>query len=254
MAEFEELESCLVSLSDIASAGLASIRKEVEALKASASGVGPVFDGLAASMTRAGEAHRAAAPHMRTADQSMKELKRSAEETGRGLMQMALSVRGGVSSLPQLALGLREATTGFTGLTAALGAVAPESAAAIGALVANRRGYSPRVGVPQRPSTASRCLFAEEMNKPSMAAKELGIGFSALKAATEEGERFGHSSESVIAGIAGIQKAMTDLSQNNSELRRNMLANSVSAVISSSKYSDRAILASSETWFASTAG
>lgn len=227
MAEFEELKLS-VSLVDNASAGLDKIRTQLTQLQQTAGQTSTALFQVAASTQQFGNAVAGATPHVRTADQGLKGLTKSAEETTRGLLQMALAARGGAGSLPQLALGLREASTGFAALKTGVMALSPELAPLVIGLGAAAIGIT-AVGAVAAAVGVTVFKFGQEMNRLSVAAKGLGVGFADLKNMADFGARFGKTSEEVIQGVAGMQKAMTDLSENNSQLRQHLLAEGIDA-------------------------
>ena len=100
MADFEELK-LTVSLQDDASAGLANLRTQITGLTQTAGQVQTSFQGVAQSVQQVGGAAQQANPQVRATEQILKGLERAAGETTRGVMQMALAMKGGVGSLPQ---------------------------------------------------------------------------------------------------------------------------------------------------------
>lgn len=217
MAEFEELR-LTVNLVDNVSAGMANIRKEMAQLSQSAGEVNQNFTNIAKSVQEIGKHSQ----HVRTASQDMKELKRGAEETARSLLQMGLAAREGIGSFPQLALGLRGAYQGLTAVNAAMTSLAPASRAVVVELAAVGVGVA-AVGAAVAGYSISVFKFSREMFQLSQTARALGISFETMKSLTEQNERFGISAEQTAGQLARLQEVITDLSENNSRVRHEML-------------------------------
>jgi hypothetical protein len=221
MAEFEELR-LTVSLVDNASAGLANIRAQLTGIQQTAGQVGETMARATAQVQAFGKAHQEAAPHLRNTQDQFKQLTHSAEEFGRGLAQTVLTMRGGVGALPQLALGLREASQGFSALKVSVGALAPEMAGTVAALGAVTLGVV-AVGAAVAAVAVSAFNFSREMYQMSQSAKALGMTLGELKNLTDEGARFGVSAEQVVRSMAAIQQAQLNLVQRGSPLRQQLL-------------------------------
>jgi hypothetical protein len=222
MAEFEELRLSVV-LTDNATAGLTAIRQQITLLTQSASGAVDPLNRVAESAKRVGESTRGATPHVTSAEKAMKDLGRTTEAAARGVMQMALSVRGGIGALPQLALGLREATTGVSGMSEAMEKIAPASRASLMALAGVAVGVA-AVGAAVAAYFISVFKFAREMKELNDSAKVLGMSLGQLKDAQDQARVFGIAAESIVQSFGAIQAAQVDLYQNNSQLRQRLIA------------------------------
>ena len=172
---------------------------------------------------KAGAASRDAAPHTRNLNDQMKELTRNAEETGRGLAQMVLASRGGVASFAELALGLREATQGLSGVNQGMATLAPNARMAVIGLAGIVTGIA-AVGAAVVAYGISVFKFSQEMYQLSQTAHGLGLTFAQLKNLTEQNEKYGISTETVISNVGRLQEALTDLSENNSQVRQQLLS------------------------------
>lgn len=227
MAEFDELK-LTVTLVDDASAGLASIRTQLTQLTQTAGQVQTAFAGVASSAQQVGQAHSQAVPHISSAEKALKELKGSAEETTRGMLQMGLAARRGVEAFPEMALGLREATQGLKGVSTGLAELAPASRVAVLAIGAVAIGVTAVVAaVGAFGLTVFK--FAREMSLINDTAKTLGTSFADLKNAIDIAEKFDVAAETVIRNFNGIAAAQANLSQNNSSSRHRLLGMGVDA-------------------------
>ena len=133
MADFDELK-LTVSLTDDASAGLTNIRAQLTAITQQAGQVQTAFAGVSSSVTQLGSAAQQTHPHVRTVDQALKGLEKSAEEAARGVLEMGLAAREGAGGWAQMALGLRGATQGLSGVAEGMEALGASSRVAVLAL------------------------------------------------------------------------------------------------------------------------
>ena len=115
MAEFES-RKLTVTLDDQASAGLANLRTAISSLTSTATQATASLAQVAQGVQQTGAAAGQAVPAVRQTDRALSDLGKSAGDTASGVMQMVMSMRGGVGSLPQLALGLRQASLGIQGI------------------------------------------------------------------------------------------------------------------------------------------
>jgi hypothetical protein len=227
MAEFEELKLS-VNLVDNASAGLANIRSQIVQLTQVAGQAQGALGNAANAATQLANSARNAAPHLHGTEKSLKELTKSSEETARGLLHMALAAPRGAEGFAELALGAREAWTGFSGVNTALKVLAPEMAATAAVVGIAAIGFTALAAAVVATGVVV-FEFASEVNKLNLVAKTLGMSFGELKNIVDESAKFGVATETVIHNLAGIQKAMVDLANNNSGLRRRMLSEGVDA-------------------------
>ena len=227
MADFEELK-LTVTLVDDASTGLASIRTQLTQLTQTAGEVQTAFARVSSSAQQVGSAAQQAAPRISSAEKALKELKGSAEETTRGMLQMGLAARRGMEAFPEMALGLREATQGLKGVSTGLTELAPASRVAvlsIGAIAVGVTAVTAAVvgfGI-------TVFKFAREMSLINDTAKTLGMSFADLKNAIDIAEKFDVAAETVIRNFNGIAAAQANLSQNNSSTRHRLLGMGVDA-------------------------
>ena len=227
MADFEELK-LTVTLVDDASTGLASIRTQLTQLTQTAGQVQTAFAGVSSSAQQVGHAAQQAAPRISSAEKALKELKGSAEETTRGMLQMGLAARRGMEAFPEMALGLREATQGLKGVSTGLSELAPASRVAVLSIGAVAVGVTAvTAAVVGFGITVFR--FAREMSLINDTAKTLGTSFADLKNAIDIAEKFDVAAETVIRNFNGIAAAQANLSQNNSSSRHRLLGMGVDA-------------------------
>ena len=210
-----------VTLTDDASAGLANLRQQITGLTQAAGQVQTSFQGVAQSVAQVGSAANAATPHLVRHKDALKEVEKAAGDTASGLAQMALSARGGISSIPQLALGLRQAVGGFNALKESVGALSPELAAVVATTGAVVVGIT-AIGAAAVAYGVSVFKFSQQMNQLALSAKSLGVGFGDLKNMVDYGDKFGQTAEQVVTGAARMQKALTDLGENGSKLRQQL--------------------------------
>ena len=220
MADFEELKLS-VTLTDDASAGLANLRQQITGLTQAAGQVQTSFQGVAQSVAQVGNAANAATPHLVRHKDALKEVEKAAGDTASGMMQMVLSTRGGISAIPQLALGLRQAVGGFNALTESVGALSPELAATIAPLGGVVLGIT-AIGTAAIAYGVSVFKFSQQMNQLALSARSIGVGFGELKNMVDFGDKFGQTSEQVVSGAAKMAKALTDLGENGSKLRQQL--------------------------------
>ena len=221
MAEFEELK-LQVSFADSASTGLAAVRQQIVGLQQAAGQTSESFNRLGDSAKRIGEGFRGSTPHIAGVDKALKDLERSAEGTTRGMAQMALSMKGGIGALPQLALGLREATQGLAGMGESLADVAPAARLATLAIGGVAVGVV-ALGAAVVAYGVSVFRYAREMDQLSRSAKAVGSTFSELKFAADEGKAFGATVELVTRNMAGMAHAQADLLQGGSAIRQQLV-------------------------------
>ena len=226
MADFEELK-LTVNLVDNASAGLANIRTQITQLTQTASQAQTAFAGVATGTQQLGNAAQQAAPKVSSQEKALKELSRSAEETGRGLVQMALAARRGGEAWAEMALSTREAFTGLKGATAAMGELGVASRAMVLGLGSVAIGVA-AVGAAVAAYGISVFKFSQEMYTLSQTAKALGTTFGQLRSMTEQNERFGISAEQTTEQLANMNEVVTDLTLSGSRLRQQMLSQGVS--------------------------
>ena len=222
MADFEELK-LTVSLTDDASAGLATIRTQLTQLTQTAGQVQTALSGVASSAQQVGQAHRDAAPHVNRQEKALKDLAKSAEETTRGLVQMALSTRGGIGGFADLALGARGAMVGLQGVNESMAALGASSRLMVVGLGGVALGVA-AIGAAVVAYGISVFKFSQEMYTLSQTAKALGTTFGQLRNMTEQNERFGVSAEQTTAQLASMNEVVTDLSLSGSRLRQQMLS------------------------------
>jgi GH24 family phage-related lysozyme (muramidase) len=173
-----------------------------------------------------GNAAQQATPRISTQEKALKDLARSAEETTRGVLQMALAARQGAGAFPQLALATREAWTGLQGVNVAMGALGVASRAMVVSLGAVAIGVGV-VGAAVAAYGISVFKFSQEMFTLSKTARALGMTFGQLRGMTEQNERFGISVEQTTAQIGQMNEALTDLSFSGSKIRQQMLSQGV---------------------------
>jgi hypothetical protein len=227
MADFEELK-LTVSLVDDISPGLTAIRTQLTQLTQTAGQVQTALSGVAASTEAAGKASRNAHPEHSAHAKALKELGRSAEETGRGILQMGLAARRGAEAFPELALATREAWTGMQGVSVAMGALGVASRGMVVALGGVALGIA-AVGAAVAAYGISVFKFSQEMFTLSQTAKALGMTLGTLRNLTEQNERFGISTEKTIAQIGMVNEALTDLTLSGSKLRQSLLGQGLPA-------------------------
>lgn len=186
------------------------------------------FAGVAASTQQIGQAAQQTTPRVSSVEKALKDLSRSAEETSRGMLQMVLSMRGGVGALPQLALGLREATQGLKGVNEGMAALAPATRLAVIGLGGIAIGIT-AIGAAVAAYGISVFKFSQEMFTLSQTARALGMTFGQLRNMTEQNERFGISAENTAAQIGRVNEALTDLTLSGSKLRQSLLSEGVPA-------------------------
>ena len=177
---------------------------------------------MAVGTQQVGNAAQQAAPHVSTVEKTLKDLTRSAEETSRGVLQMALAARGGIGAFPQLALGLREATQGFKGVNEGMALLAPTARLAVIGLGAVAIGIT-AIGAAVAAYGISVFKFSQEMFTLSQTARSLGMTFGQLRNMTEQNERFGISAENTVAQLGQMNEALTDLTLSGSKLRQQLL-------------------------------
>lgn len=227
MAEFEELK-LTVNLTDNASAGLANIRVQIVQLAQATDVVATGLNKVAASATQVGQAAQQAAPKISSQEKSLKELTRSAEETSRGLVGMALAARRGTEAFPELALATREAFTGLKGVNVAMGELGAASRLMVVGLGSVVVGIA-AIGAAVVAYGISVFKFSQEMYTLSQTAKSLGMTFGSLKNITEQNERFGISVDATVGQLAKMNDALTDLSMSGSKVRQSLLSQGVPA-------------------------
>jgi len=227
MADFEELK-LTVNLVDNASAGLGNIRTQLTQLMQTAGQVQTAFSGVATSTQQVGNAAQQAAPKVSSQEKALKELTRSAEETGRGLVQMALASRRGTEAWAEMALSTREAFTGLKGASVAMGELGVASRAMVVGLGSVALGIG-AVGAAVAAYGISVFKFSQEMFTLSQTAKSLGMTLGTLRNVTEQNERFGISVNQTVAQLGQMNEALTDLTLSGSQLRQQLLSQGVPA-------------------------
>ena len=227
MADFEELK-LTVNLVDNASAGLGNIRTQLTQLMQTAGQVQTAFSGVATSTQQVGNAAQQAAPKVSSQEKALKELTRSAEETGRGLVQMALASRRGTEAWAEMALSTREAFTGLKGASVAMGELGVASRAMVVGLGSVALGIG-AVGAAVAAYGISVFRFSQEMFTLSQTAKSLGMTLGTLRNVTEQNERFGISVNQTVAQLGQMNEALTDLTLSGSQLRQQLLSQGVPA-------------------------
>lgn len=221
MADFDELK-LTVTLTDNASAGLANIRAQLTGIVQTAGQVQTAFAGVSSSVTQVGQAAQRTVPHVSSQEKALKDLTHSAEETTRGLLQMGLAARRGAEAFPELAIATREAWTGIRGASVAMGEMGAASQTMVVALGGVVLGVA-AIGAAVVAYGISVFKFSQEMYQLSQTAKTLGVTFGSLRSLTEQNERFGTSVDATIGQIGRLQEALTDLSENNSQLRQQLI-------------------------------
>jgi uncharacterized protein (TIGR02594 family) len=221
MADFEELK-LTVTLVDDASAGLTNIRTQLTQLTQTAGQVQTAFAGVAGGVQQVGQAAQQARPHVANQEKALKELSRSAEETTRGILQMGLAARRGAEAFPELVLATREAWAGVKGVSVVMGELGAASRLMVVGLGAVVVGIG-AIGAAVAAYGISVFKFSREMYTLSQTAKSLGMTFGSLRTVTEQNERFGVSVEATVGQLGRLQEALTDLSENNSRLRHELL-------------------------------
>ena len=229
MAEFEELR-LTVNLADNASAGLAGIRAKIADLTQSMAGLTTGATAASTAITGVGSASASVAPRIHAVHNETESLSKSSLALGRSLTEVARAALAGglgfpvlASSMKEAALGVGSMATGVMSLTAGLGALGPVAATAtvaIGALAIGIVAFGAAVvgyGV-------MVFKFAREMAQLSTTAKAMGSTFAELKNARDYADRFGESIEQVTQNLSGLQRAQTDLAQNNSGLANSLIA------------------------------
>ena len=226
MPDFEELK-LTVSLTDSASAGLANIRTQLVQLTQTAGQVQTALGNVATSTQQVGNAAQQAVPRINSQEKALKELTRSAEETGRGFAQMFLASRQGVAGLAQLALGFRQAQTGLQGISAGMGELGVASRLMVVGLGGVALGVA-AVAASVAAYGISVFKFSQEMYTLSQTAKVLGMTFGSLKNITEQNERYGISVGETTSQIAKMNDVLADLSLSGSKVRQQMLSLGIS--------------------------
>ena len=227
MAEFEELR-LTVSLADNASAGLRRLRAEIGQMTTTAASLTTGLNAGTASLVNFGDASQNAAPRVRSLNAQMRDLQRSASDTGRALGQMGLSARRGLAGMPQIALGLWDASRGVSNMGTALAEVAPAGRIAVLALGGIALTVA-AVGAAVVAYGISVFRFSREMDQLARTARQMGMSFADLKNAQDQARAFGSSAEGVIRSFQGVQAAQLDLYKNNSQLRAKLLGQGVDA-------------------------
>jgi hypothetical protein len=227
MPDFEELK-LTVNLVDNASTGIASIRTQLTQLSQQAGQVNTAFSQVATSVQQVGNAAQQASPKLSGHDKALKELNRSAEETGRGLVQMALNARRGMEAFPGLALSLRETTQGLKGISEGMAELAPSMRLAVVGFGGFVVGIT-AVGAALAAYGISVFKFGQEMYRLSQTARSLGMTFASLKTMTDQNAAFGISVQQTTAQLAQMQSALADLSVSGSQLRQQMLGMGIPA-------------------------
>ena len=226
MADFEELK-LTVNLTDNASAGLANLRTQITQLAQAAGQVQTALTGVATSATQVGSAAQQATPKVSSQEKALKELARSAEDTGRNLVQMVLASRQGVAGFTELALATRGAFSGLQGVNAGM----VELGAASRAMVVGLAGVAIGIGAIGAAVVAygvSVFKFSKEMFTLSQTAKSLGLTLGTLKNITEQNERFGISVGQTVGELGTLQRALVDLSFSGSKLRETLIGQGLS--------------------------
>ena len=226
MAEFEELR-LTVNLVDNASPGLMKIRAEIGQLTGSAKNLTQAVNVASTSVTNLANTTNKTSPVVRTLNQHMREGARAGEQLRNSFQSLGVATRG-LSSMPQIAAGVRDMGLAVWDLGTAFGAVnvaARVAAIGVGSValgVAALGAVVVAYGV-------SVFHFAREMDVLGKTAKQMGMSFAELKFAQDEAKRFGMSSESIVRSFQGIQDAQFDLWKNNSQLRQRLIGMGVDA-------------------------
>lgn len=222
MAEFEELR-LTVNLVDNASAGLSRIRTEIGALTQVTTRMTAGLAGASTGVTNLGGVMQRNAPAMRSLRTEVTALNRSAENLGRGLIEMATAFTQGRAALPQLAEGLFTSVSAVRSLGLGLRVLAP-AAAGVGLAIAGL-GTAVVLGAAAFVTYSIFAFrFAKEMDGLARTGKALGSSFGDVRNMQNVARQYGMASETLINNLAGLQKAQVDLHQNGSRLRADLLS------------------------------
>lgn len=225
MAEFEELR-LTVNLVDNASSGLRRMRAELGHVTQATDAMTASLNTGVAGLTTLGTTTANAAPQVRTLNQHIRDASQSAAQLRDGFVRMGASTRG-LSSLPQIAGGVRDMAFAVHGLSSAFSLVGSSASLAVTGIGIVAIGLV-AVGASVVAYGVSVFKFAAEMNTLSKTSKQMGMSFAELKFGQDQAKRFGMTAESITRSYQGIQAAQYDLYKNNSELRRALLGQGVS--------------------------
>ena len=227
MAEFEELR-LTVNLVDNASTGLGKIRTELGMLTQTAGQMAASVVQASQSVVQLGASVQNVVPKVQAISTEMRALQRHATDTGRALGTMGHAAQQGLAGLPQIALGLWDASAGIKGLGESLKQVSPAASRAVVSLGGVALGVA-AIGVAVVAYGISVFRFAKEMDQLGRTARTLGMSFAELKNAQDQARAFGSSAESMVQSFQGIQDAQLDLYKNNSQLRQKLIGQGVDA-------------------------